>query len=234
MKKVAVMQPYIFPYIGYFQLVNAVDDFVFYDDVNFIKRGWINRNNILINNEAKLLSFPCIGVSQNKEIREIEINLEDKQYNKNLKSISLAYKQAPYFEDILPLVESVFTKNHKTISNLTIDSIITIADYLNLKTNFHLASQSFEDTKELERADRLISITKNLNGSEYINAIGGKTLYQKDYFYEQGVNLKFLQPKMIAYKQFEGDFISSLSMIDVLMFNSIDQVKFLLNQYLIN
>ena len=85
--KIAIMQPYIFPYIGYFQLINAVDTFVFYDDVKFIKRGWINRNKILVNGEESLITFPCIKVSQNKEIREIEIDLSDKQYEKILKTI---------------------------------------------------------------------------------------------------------------------------------------------------
>ena len=89
------MQPYIFPYIGYFQLINAVDTFVFYDDVNFIKRGWINRNKILVNGEESLITFPCIKASQNKEIREIEIDLSDKQYKKILKTISFTYKNSP-------------------------------------------------------------------------------------------------------------------------------------------
>lgn len=190
-KSVAIMQPYLFPYLGYFQLISAVDEFVFYDDVSFIKRGWINRNNILINGEAHLISFPCIKASQNKQINEIEINTNHKDYIKNLNSISLAYKKSPYFNEIFPIIEQILTTNFMNISELCISSVEILSKYLGLDTSFKISSQHFSDTRLLERSERLKAITNQLDATTYVNAIGGQDLYDKFSFKESGINLKF-------------------------------------------
>ena len=229
--KIAIMQPYIFPYIGYFQLINAVDTFVFYDDVNFIKRGWINRNKILVNGEESLITFPCIKVSQNKEIREIEIDLSDKQYEKILKTISFAYKNAPKFKEVYPIVQNCLESNSKTISDLAIYSIQQICKYVNINTKFELSSLKYASTKGLDKADRLIKIAKIENATNYINAIGGQNLYAKKYFESNKINLQFLNPIEIEYIQFTNDFVPNLSIIDVLMFNSVDNVIDMISNY---
>ena len=225
------MQPYIFPYIGYFQLINAVDTFVFYDDVNFIKRGWINRNRILVNGEESLITFPCIKASQNKEIREIEIDLSDKQYKKILKTISFTYKNAPKYKEVYPIVQNCLESNSRTISDLAIYSIQQICKYMNIKTSFEISSLKYPSTKGLDKADRLIEIVKIEKGKKYINPIGGQQLYAKKYFEANKVNLQFLNSIEIEYVQFTNDFVPNLSMIDVLMFNSIDRVRDMLNSY---
>ena len=229
--KVAVMQPYTFPYLGYFQLVHAVDTFVFADDVNFIKNGWINRNKILLNNKEHLLSFPCIAQSQNKMIKEVKINMELKAYKDILITLRQAYKSAPYFKSVFPILETVFENHSNTISELATKTVITISEYLKLETKFLFTSINFQDTKGLDKSERLVLISKELGSDQYINPIGGKDIYDKSYFKENGIALNFIETGPVSYDQFNNVFVPGLSMIDVLMFNSIAEINLLLNSY---
>lgn len=230
--KLAIMQPYFFPYIGYFQLINSVDKFVFYDDVNFIKKGWIHRNNLLINNESFLFTIPCKAVSQNKLINQILLNFDNKEKLKFLRRVQLAYKNAKYFDTFYYKLESfILNDNSTTISELAGESIIFISDYLKIKTSFLYSSKNFSETINSDRQQRLINISKAEKTTTYINAIGGKELYSKIDFNKNGIDLKFLKTGSVAYKQFANEFIPNLSIIDVLMFNSKEEVKTYLNQY---
>lgn len=224
----AIMQPYLFPYIGYFQMIHSVDIFVFYDDVNFINRGWINRNRILINSEPKFITMELLKASQNKLINEIEIGNNQK---KILNSISLAYKKAPYFSEVFPLIEECFNSPSKMISELAIYSIKCVSKYLNVSTSFEMSSELYGNTRGFDKADRLIEICK-LNGSgHYVNAMGGLELYDKMYFSKNDLKLNFIKTGLTPYKQFNEDFVAGLSIIDVLMFNSKVECQKLLNNY---
>lgn len=229
--KIAVMQPYLFPYIGYFQLIKEVDLFVFYDDVNFIKRGWINRNRLLQNSEAKLFSVPLVKASQNKLINEVELGFDEKWKNQFFMTLKHNYSKAPYYENVMALVEDVFSENIKTISDLAILSILRSCSYLGLNIRYELSSVAFSETKGMDKADRLIEICKKSNGTEYINPAGGLELYNKEYFEAREVKLSFIENEIVPYRQFENDFIGGLSFLDVLMFNSREQVIELLNFY---
>lgn len=229
--KIAIMQPYIFPYIGYFQLVKAVDVFVFYDDVNFIKRGWVNRNNILTNNQSSLFSIPLIKASQNKMISEVDLGYDDKWLNKFYLTLEHSYKKAPYYNDVLILIKKVFNKENRTIADLAIASVELTSQYLGLSTKFELSSVSYQLSKGMDKADRLISICKEKGAGSYINPSGGKELYDKPYFQQKGVELFFIANRIGPYKQLNEDFVGGLSIIDVLMFNSVDEANQLLKQY---
>lgn len=231
--KIAIMQPYVFPYIGYFQLINAVDMFVFYDDVNFIKSGWIHRNRINKNGMASYFSIPIVKQSSFLKINQTEINMSlySKWKENFLKSIELNYKKAPYYDDIFSLLNSILEIEVKTISELAVVSVEKVCIYLGVKTGFKISSKDFFKSKNLERSDRLISITKELNGNHYINLLGGKELYSKDYFLSKGVELSFIEGAIEAYPQFQSDFVPALSIIDVLMFNTKNDVKDYLNNY---
>jgi hypothetical protein len=229
--KLAIMQPYIFPYIGYFQLVYSVDKFVFYDDVQFIKKGWINRNRILLQGKEYLLTIPLKEASQNKLICEIEVSWGNKELFKVLQSIEHAYKKAPFFNDIIPLVKEVFTSGKKSIAALSSYSVEVVASYLNISKEFKASSDQLYNNTGYERAERLIDICKQENADEYINAIGGQTLYNKDYFLQKGIHLNFLQPTFTPYNQFSEAFVPGLSIVDVLMFNEKAKVKELLSTF---
>lgn len=227
----AVMQPYLFPYIGYFQMINAVDVFVFYDDVNFIKGGWINRNRMLISGSDKLFTVPLKDASSFKLIKDVEINNEVPAYSKILTTIAQSYKKAPFFSEVFPIIESVFRSPSSTIADLAILSIKAVNEYLGISTILKRSSVDFPDTKGLERAERLIAICKRTGAEKYINVIGGQELYTKEYFSSQGIDLKFIKSEPIAYKQFDNEFVPWLSIIDVLMFNSVEEVHHLLKKY---
>ena len=178
MMKVAIMQPYIFPYIGYFQLINAVDAFVFYDDVNFIKKGFIHRNHLLFDGKITRFTIPCKEISQNKKVNEIKLDQESAAIKKLSISIKQYYNQAPYFEDIMPLLDSFFnsTRPHQTISEFAIESVQLVCNYLDLDSIFKISSLEHSESLDYGRADRLIAITKKEGGIDYINSIGGQDL----------------------------------------------------------
>lgn len=228
--KVGIMQPYFVPYIGYFQLMNAVDKYVVYDDVNFIKGGWINRNRILLNGEPRFINIPMIGASPNKLINEVGINNEPVLVNKTLKQIESAYKKAPYFNDVYPLIKDIVEFKADTIEKYIFHSFEIINNYLDIKTELILSS-SLDKNNELKGQDKVISICKMLNATDYYNAIGGQELYSFDVFEKENINLHFIKTNEITYKQFGNEFISNLSIIDVMMFNSKEEVKKLLSNF---
>ena len=232
--KVGIMQPYLFPYIGYFQLINAFDIFVFYDDVDYIKGGWINRNTILVNDKPNKFTVSLAGSSSFSKISETKIDLE--KYKKNtgklLKTIEQYYKKAPFFNEVFPVIKKVFTlPDYFYISELAIESICAVSKYLSLDTRFQISSVDHQDSKYINRESRITHIVKKNDANIYINAIGGVELYKKRDFEDRGVRLQFLEPQNIFYKQNTTDFVPCLSIIDVLMFNSVEETCELLNNY---
>lgn len=229
--KLAIMQPYLFPYIGYFHLIESTDNIVFYDDVNYIKRGWINRNKILLNNSDFLFTIPVEKVSQNKLINEVRPIITSDFTNKFFAQIEIAYKKAPNYRNVVEMLNDVLSEEYVNVADLGINSITSVYKYLDKDFKYTKSSIASPETKGMEKADRLIQISKNLGYKNYVNAIGGKELYTKEYFNENGIKLNFIKSLPIEYKQFDNEFIPWLSIIDVLMFNSVDEVKDMLNQY---
>ncbi len=229
---IAVMQPYFFPYIGYFQLINAVDKFVFYDDVNYIKQGWINRNRILVNKSDFMVTVPIEKADSFKLINETRINtrLYNTWKEKLLVTLNLNYKKAPYFDNTYNLIREVLEGGHDSISNLAIASVTAVSDALGINTRFTVASKDYCN-KGLPREERLIDICKTESAKQYINASGGEELYSKESFEKQGIQLDFIKSLPIQYSQFSGDFVPWLSIIDVMMFNSEATVHTMLKEY---
>lgn len=221
------MQPYFFPYIGYFQLIQAVDIFVIADDLNYIKNGFINKNFILRNNECFRISLQLKGASQNKLINEIEVG---ENANKLLNTIRENYRRAPYFDDVFPLLESLLSSKEKNLARYLGNSLINISKCLGLETTV-LYSSEIDKDNDLRFDKRIIDICQRLNQDNYINVIGGQSLYDKDVFLKEGIQLSFLKKKDIEYKQFDNQFVHYLSIVDVLMFNSKDGINNLLAQY---
>ena len=228
--KLGIMQPYYLPYIGYWQLLNAVDKYVIYDDVNYIKGGWINRNRVLINGQPSYFNVPLKGASSFKLINEIEVNNDPILIKKNLHTIEDAYKKAPYFNDIYPLVEKIVTYNEMCLAKYLEYSIKVICQYLDINTEL-IVSSSIEKDNSLKGKDKVIEICKILNADEYYNAVGGQDLYSFEEFAENGIKLSFVETEDIVYKQFKDDFQPNLSILDVMMFNSKEDVKKLLHKY---
>ena len=228
--KIGIMQPYFFPYIGYWQLINAVDKYVIYDDVNYIKGGWINRNRILINDKPSFINLKMDGSSPNKLIKEIHVSNDNRWKNKLLKSIELSYRKAPFFEMSFPIIEEIINHDEVNLSLYLENLIKRIAEYLEMNTEFVLSS-NIEKDNSLKGQDKVIEICKSLGAKEYYNAIGGVELYSAENFNSYGIELRFLRTEYIEYKQFKNDFSPYLSIIDVMMFNSKEEIMNILDMY---
>ncbi len=224
------MQPYIFPYIGYFQLIGAVDKFIFYDDVNFINKGWINRNNILVNGKAHLFTIPLMDASQNKRINEIALFEDESWKNKFLKTVEHAYKKAPYISEVILLIKDVLYSGLTQIQQLTKTSITLVSQFLDLETKFVESSSQYNNF-QLKGQNRILDICIKENADQYINPIGGQEIYSKELFDGSGLKLSFIRSNLTSYRQLGNEFVPNLSIIDVLMFNSKKAVKSMLGEY---
>ena len=225
--RLGIMQPYFFPYLGYWQLLANVDKYVVYDDVTYIKGGWINRNNFLINGQKNLLTMRLEKASSYTLIKDIAIKDD---FVKFLKTIEMGYKKAPFFEDIFRLLKDICQCPDKKLGQFLFNSHIKICEYLGIDTELILSS-SFEKHMELKGKDKVISICKQLGADEYINAIGGQELYDKKEFAENGIRLNFLQANLREYRQLKNEFVAGLSIIDIMMFNSKEEIKEMLNDF---
>jgi len=224
--KLALMQPYLFPYLGYFQLIRAVDTFVVYDDVNYIKGGWINRNYILSQGDKQLITLPLQGASPNQLINQVEIGGQ----HKILQSIRHTYGKAPQFSTVFPLIEDILMQQEKNLARLLDYELRRICDYLGLRPKWHISSE-LQKNNELRGQDKVLAICEELGASHYINVPGGRSLYDQQAFAARGMQLSFIQPKTVTYRQLGNEFVPNLSIIDVMMFNDRAQCAILLEEY---
>jgi hypothetical protein len=222
--KLAIMQPYLFPYIGYYQLVAAVDKFVFYDDVNFIKNGWINRNRLLLSGEVRYFTIPLSGASSFSKINDIIVQKSELWRKKMAESIRHSYSKAPHFREINDLLSEVLFADEIHIAALASLSVTTICRYLDLETQFVLSSACYGNA-DLHGVERVLDICKREQSGFYYNLPGGRELYNSELFESNGVSLRFIKPNLSAYKQFSEQFHPGLSIIDVLMFNDRNSVR---------
>lgn len=225
--KLAVMQPYLFPYVGYFQLIDSVDLFLIYDDVAYIKRGFVNRNDILAPNGVTRFTISVPGASQNKLFTELEFS---KDVDKALKTIEHSYIKAPYFKNIFPIVQDVLEFEERSIADICKKCFVDIFSYLGIEKQFKKTSELDYD-RSLSARDRLIDLCHQFGADSYVNASGGRKLYDKNDFSKKGVNLEFLDSLQVEYSQGANGFIPNLSIIDILMNCSVEEVKYLLKNY---
>lgn len=218
MNTIAICQPYFAPHLAYFQLINAVDVFVSYDDVNYITRGWINRNKLAVNKKEKIFTIPVKKQSQFNKINETEVDWGNREIEKLLKTINMSYSKSKYKAQVFNLLEEIFHEKPKFISDLSLKSLKVFSNYLEIHTCFKTSSHE-NYVKTEDRVKNLINICHAEKARSYINSIGGTKLYRKEEFAEYGLNLSFLSG------------LSGLSIIDVCMNNSIEEIKKQLQQY---
>ena len=222
-----IMQPYFMPYIGYWQLMAAVDKYVVYDDVNYIKGGWVSRNNILMNGQAHMFTITLNGASPNKHFNEIEVRDDFKKFRNMLQS---CYSKSPYYKEIMPVLEIVFTYENRNLGTFLYHSYQVILDYLEIDTELILSS-TIEKDNSLRAETKVKHICKLLGADTYYNTIAGKDLYDANDFAQDGIALKFLQSQSSPYAQYKNEFVPNLSIIDVLMFNGREGTNKLLREY---
>lgn len=227
-----IMQPYLFPYIGYFQLISAVDQFAIHDDVQWIKGGWIARNRILVNGQSSDITLPVRSGASSLAINQ-RVFVSDIEEHKSrlLRRVHSAYRTAPHFEDVYELLFRCLAVRQDNVSQFVVRSLREVCNYLRIDTPF-IISSGIVKNNDLRGQDRVIDINLALGASHYLNPSGGCHLYEKKRFLQQGILLEFLSCRDIPYAQFPGQpFIPRLSIIDTMMFNSTQQIADLLNAY---
>lgn len=228
--KVAIMQPYFLPYIGYYQLLSSVDKFVIYDNIKYTKKGWINRNRMLACGKETIFSLPIKKDSDKLNVVQRELSADYKR-EKMLNNIKGAYQKAPFFEKIYPIISEVVNYRENNLFYYIYNSIVLICKYLSINTEI-IISSTIEINHELKSQSKVIAICKAVKADTYINPIGGVGLYSSNIFEDNGISLRFHKIKNIEYNQCCSQFIQCLSIIDVLMYNSLDTVKdYIVNKY---
>lgn len=221
------MQPYLFPYLGYYQLATAVDHWVFFDDVMYIKQGYINRNFILLNGAVHLFSVP---ISNQSNFRRINEHQAIPPFDKILRIIAQAYQKAPYFSKIFPMVASVLNGQETNIARMAGASLHAVFEYLGISIEASWSS-AISGHQHLKCQERVLAICKILGATEYVNPIGGVELYDEATFESRGIRLRFHHMRPVSYRQWDLPFVPNLSMIDVLMHNEPERVISLLHDY---
>lgn len=225
------MQPYFYPYLGYWQLLNAVEKYVVYDDVNYIKGGWVNRNRILVNNQPHFINIPLLGASPNKLINEINVNHDERLIKKTLKTIESNYKKAPFFDNVYQIVKESLYYSEQNLAKYLFVVIEKICNYLQIETKL-IMSSTIDKNNSLRGQDKVIEICRCLEADQYINAVGGTKLYDFSTFKNNGIRLLFLKSNEIVYRQFDDkSFQPGLSILDVMMFNSVEEIQNMLTKY---
>jgi hypothetical protein len=221
--KLAIMQPYFLPYPGYFQLIAAVDVFVVYDNIKYVKSGWINRNRLCRNGEAATFSLPLKHASDSLDVRERELAAAFDP-EKLLNQFRGAYGQAPQFARVFAWLEQIVRHGERNLFRYLDHSIRAACDLLAVGTEIRTSSDIAID-HTLKKQDKVLALCRAAGARTYVNAIGGTDLYDKEEFRRQGVELQFLRSKPFEYPQLEPAFVPSLSIVDALMFNSLETVR---------
>jgi len=221
--KVAIMQPYFMPYIGYFQLIGSVDLLILYDNIKYTKKGWINRNRMLQNGKDVLFSLPLKSDSDYLDVRDREL-AGDFDREKLLNQINGAYRRAPFFETTRQLIEQVVQHEEHNLFNFIHHSITRTCEHLGIRSEIRVSSD-MPINHELKNQDKVLALCEAVGANTYINAIGGVNLYDNSVFRGRGIELKFIKSKPLEYLQFDSEFVPWLSIIDVMMFNAPDTIN---------
>lgn len=232
-KKIAIMQPYFIPYIGYFQLINSVDEFVIYDNIKYTKKGWINRNRIFFNGVDRMITLPLKKDSDYLNVDQRELSQNWEVFRNDIKNIiNISYSKSPFYKQGKVILDEILKLESKNLFSFIYESLKILNSYLEISTPI-IVSSSIDVDHKLKSQDKVIAICKKLNASKYINAIGGTDLYSKEEFARNSIELNFIKMKNFIYNQFDYNFIPYLSIIDVIMFNSLEDIKKQLNEYVL-
>jgi hypothetical protein len=222
-RKAAIMQPYFLPYIGYFQLIASVDLFILYDNIQYSKKGWVNRNRFLRNGQAVLFTVPLKNDSDYMDICDRELASSFSR-DKLLNQLASAYRRAPNFAKSFPLIERIVRWEDTNLFRYLEHSIIEMSEHLGISTEIRRSSEVAIDHRQASQ-DKVLSLCEAVGASTYINAIGGMDLYSNEEFRSRGIELKFIRSVPFQYPQFGADFVPWLSIVDLLMFNSTTDIQ---------
>lgn len=233
--KIGIMQPYFMPYIGYWQLINSVDKFVLLDDVNYIKRGYINRNTIRLNGGIYRFTIPIYKASQNRLIKDTKLNFDVEAKEKLLMTLHNAYKKSKYYVEVMPVLEKIINNPSEELTTYIKYSIEQISAFLKIDTPIILSSK-IQKNNDLTGQERIIEICKRMHATMYINPSGGRKLYSQELFESNNLQLRFLDCNIenVHYDKLTENLNQPLSIIDVLMNNEVKKVQYFLREFTLN
>ena len=234
MSTIGIMQPYLFPYLGYFQLIALADTFVFFDTAQYIRRGWINRNNILLQGEAHRFTLPVVKAPRSTPIHAIELSEDTATRNKLSTTLRSSYSSAPQFEAVMPLIDEVLNTPTSSITVLLKRQFELLCSYMSIDTKLIWASEVEWAEGALGPQERILSMVCELGGSRYVNPVSGSALYSSERFSQRGVELSFHAMNPVTYAQGTGTYVPNLSIIDLMMWNSKEELSQLLEDFTIN
>lgn len=227
--KLAIMQPYFLPYIGYWQLIHAVDVFVIYDNIQYSKKGWFNRNRFLQNGKDAIFSIP---LKKDSDYLNVDQRFISPEYDriKLLDQFKHAYMKAPNIKEVMSIIEKIVNYEEDNLFKYIYNSVVRMCEYLDLNTEI-IISSSINIDHSLKSEKKVLEICKALNAETYINTIGGVDLYDRPEFKCNGLELFFIKSDKSDYKQFNHDFVPWLSIVDVLMFNDKEKIQKMICEY---
>jgi hypothetical protein len=232
--KLAVMQPYFFPYSGYFSLIHSVDHFMFFDDVQYLRKSWMSRNRLLnIDKKEPYFIRPTLIKTDYKALlTSVKLDSNDKWKLKLLEQLNAYKNKAPFYQEVRTLIESIFQENCEYLSTFNIKSTVKICNALGFNTKFDkYTDYNFWFDEKPGEGDWGRVIAKELNASHYINSPGGESFIMAEPFSKINMKLGFIQPELKAYNQMNGSFTPGLSIIDMLLFNGFKQTAALISEY---
>jgi hypothetical protein len=232
-KTIAIMQPYFFPYLGYLQLMASADSFIIYDDVQYIKQGWVNRNRILREDAPVYVTLPVVRGRHNERICEKRLHDPQESLRDVFAKIMRHYRSAPHFDEAVEFLEPLFSPDVETISDFNIRALRALCRHLGIATELVVASERHYG-HDVRGQERVLRICEREAATHYVNAIGAKAigLYSKEAFAAAGLELSFIRSRSdIAYDQGAGVFVPNLSVIDLLMHNAPETICRMLPRY---
>lgn len=231
MTKTAIMQPYFLPYIGYWQLIRSVDTFIVYDNIEYTKKGWFNRNRIVDGDHDRLFTIPVKKDSDYLHVNQRYLSDDSsKEITRLLRIIQTTYRKAPHYAEAYPVIEACFLGADNNLFGYIYNSLTIMCEYLGIDTKI-VVSSSVPIDHALKGEQKVLALCKATHTDTYINAIGGTELYDKELFKANGIDLQFIQANPIEYSQFNNPFVAWLSIIDVIMFNDKETVRRMLREY---
>lgn len=232
--KIAIMQPYFFPYIGYFSLIKNTDQFILFDTVQYIRHGWIERNRILKPQEGwQYVQAPLIKHSKNTLIKDIQIKTEDDWKEKIIRQLEHYKKKAPYYNEVINTVRLALDLETNSIVKLNENTLKVVCNYIGIDLNIHILSK-MDITIEVANApdEWALNICKSIDGAkEYWNPEGGIEFFNRNKYSEANIKINFLKMNLDSYSQKRNEFEAGLSIIDVMMFNSPQEIRKMLDNY---
>lgn len=234
MKKIAVMQPYFFPYLGYFSLIKHTDEFMLFDPVQFIRHGWIERNRVLKQNEGWLyIKVPLVKHDRDTLIKDVRIDTTQDWQAKLLAQLQTYKKVAPYFDEVYTLVKGAISGDHEDIVSLDKACLLAVCDYLDIKKELPVFSELGLEIRQPQAADEWALEICKAKGDvdEYWNPPGGAAFFNREKYDAAGIKLVFQSVQLEPYDQRRQPFEAGLSIIDVMMFNSPAEINTMLDRF---